>query len=73
MSEHRKRILEFLSQNGEKGIAEVAEACSLSKDGARYHLMVLASEGKVKRRRIGQRFLLYRITEDGRKTVKTSE
>jgi predicted ArsR family transcriptional regulator len=66
----RRRILEFLSSNGERSTGEVANALGADGRLVYYQLLLLASDGLVKKRKVTQKVTMWSITERGRESVR---
>ena len=66
----RRRILEFLSSNGERATGEVANAIGADRRLVYYQLLLLASDGLVKKRKITQKVTMWCITDNGREAIK---
>ena len=66
----RKRILEFLSSNGERATGEIANVIGVDRKIVYYHLLLLASDGLVKKRKVTQKVVMWSITERGREAIR---
>ncbi len=69
----RKRILEFLAENGEKPTGEIAQHLGADMERVRYRLLRLAADGLVERHVLRPKIIMWKITEKGREYLKTQQ
>ena len=74
----RRRILEFLAENGEKPSGEIIKYIReqfkvLDRERVRYRLLMLAAEGLIERRVVTPKVIMWKITEKGREYLKTQQ
>jgi predicted ArsR family transcriptional regulator len=69
MSEPRRRIIQFIKNNGSSSMSELASFLDISGEGVRQHLLQLEKEGWVTRHSenngVGRPVLQYRLTTAG--------
>ena len=65
----RRRILEFLSSNGERATGEIANALGADRRLVYYQLLLLASDGLIKKRKATQKVTMWCITDKGREIL----
>ena len=60
----RERILEELKGGERRAVPELVRMLDLPVSTVRWHLMVLASEGKIKRIKLSPRIILWEFIEE---------
>jgi len=62
--DNRKRILEKLRRDGIGGIPELSIKLGLPRTTVRYHLLMLAAEGAVRRVELSERVVLWEAAKE---------
>lgn len=61
---NKERVLEALRSNGQRAIPELAGMLGIAESTVKYNLLVLATEGKIRRIQKSARIILWEAVRD---------